>query len=805
MRFSLIALILLPFTVLSQNFRITGTIMDGESDEPLEFATISLLKGDDLSLVTGSISGPDGRFTIDAEEGSYTLRVQFITYEMKEISGVNVGPGNPDVTLGTITLEVSQTELDEVVVQGERTQMQLNLDKKVYNVGKDLSNLGGTASDLLDNLPSVTVDVEGNVELRGSTNVRILIDGKPSGLVGLSSTDALRQLQGNLIESVEVITNPSARYDAEGQAGIINIILKKEKNNGLNGSFQASTGYPHNHGASVNMNFRRKWVNLFVNYGVDYRKGPGLGGGFQQFNLPDTSFMIDIDRNHLRSGTSHNVRFGADFYLSEKSSLTTSFLYRYSDELNESELEYRDYDINDNLVNYTRREDDETEGDQNLEYALNYTQTFSSNDHKLTADLQYQNNNEIEDSNIIQFEGNTQEGSIPQLFQQVTNEEGEEQWMVQSDYIHPFSKKGKVEAGFRGTMRNVKNNYAADERDDPSEAYEPVEGFNTDFSYNENVYAAYGIVSNELDRISWQLGLRSETTSIFTEFQETNKTRDWNYTNFFPSAFFTYSLKSKNQLQLSYSRRINRPRFRELNPFSSFTDNRNFRLGNPELQPEFTDSYELGFLQNLNASSLYYGVYYRHTDQLIRRVQFTTGPNATETIPYNIGVSNAVGLELNASQEFTDWYRVSGNFNFYRDVISGTVGDTLDLAATAVTFTTRIGNNFKFKRLFDAQVNINYRAPRNQPQGRRLSVTVVDLGLSRDIWSKKGTLSLSVRDLFNTRKWRSITELPTLYSESVWQWRRGPTFVLTLNYRLNQQKTRSREERQSDFSEEGDF
>lgn len=785
---------------------IRGQVIDAGTGQPLEFATVSVVRADDKSLITGSITDAEGRFSLAVEPGEYVVKIQFVTFETKEIS-VIVGQGNRNPDLGTISMKPSVSELDEVVVSGERTQMQLSLDKKVYNVGKDLSSLGGSASDILGNLPSVTVDVEGNVELRGSSSVKVLIDGKPSGLVGLSSTDALRQLQGNMIERVEIITNPSARYDAEGMAGIINIILKKDKGNGLNGSFQVNTGYPHNHGASANVNFRKKWVNLFLNYGVNYNKAPGLGGASQQYMLPDTSYTTDLSRQHIRGGISNNVRFGADFYLNDYSTITTSFLYRYSDELNDSELEYKDYDGNEQLIDYTRREDTETEGDENLEYAVNYTRTFQRQGQKLTADFQYQNNNELEKSDIVQYQGATMAESVPELFQKVRNDEGEKRLMLQSDYIQPFGQKGKVEAGFRSTFREVKNIYNVQEKNDPSEAYVALDTFSTDFAYNEDVHAFYGIVSNELDKISWQLGLRSETTSINTVFQETGKQRNWQYTNLFPSAFFTYKLKGENQLQLSYSRRINRPRFRELNPFSSFTDNRNFRIGNPELQPEFTDSYETGFLQNLKASSIYYGVYYRHTTQLIRRVSLAPNESGERVqIPYNIGESDALGMEINAAHEFTSWYRVSGNFNFYHQQITGTVGDTINLGARTTTFSTRISNNFKIPKLFDAQVNVNYQAPQNQSQGRRLSVTVVDVGLTRDIWKNNGTISLSARDLFNSRKWRSITDIPTFYEESTWQWRKGPTFVLTATYRLNQKKQRpERGAGRDEFEGDGGF
>jgi outer membrane receptor protein involved in Fe transport len=642
----------------------------------------------------------------------------------------------------------------------------------------------------------VTVDVEGNVELRGSSNVQVLIDGKPSGLVGLSSTDALRQLQGNLIERVEIITNPSARYDAQGMAGIINIVLKKDRKKGINGSFQLNTGYPHNHGASVNLNFRRDWVNFFINYGMDYRRAPGEGGGLQSFFREDTTYFTDLNRSHIRGGLSNNVRFGADFYLNDKNTITTSFLYRYSDETNNSDLTFQDYDTQGNFLNYTLRNDVETEGDENLEYSINYTREFEREGHKLTADIQYQDNNELEQSDITQYEGVNESEATPQLFQKVRNQEGERRLMLQSDYIMPYNDKGKVELGYRSTLRDVRNIYRVEEQDDQGE-YQPLDTFSTNFAYDENVHAAYGIVSNEYDRISWQAGLRMEITDIDTEFRETGEQYGWYYTNFFPSVFLTYKLKQENQLQLSYSRRINRPRLRQLNPFSSFTDNRNFRVGNPNLQPEFTDSYELGMLYNQNKGSLYYGVYYRRTTGLVQRVTLPPNERGERVrIPYNIGYGDDLGIEVNASQDLTNWYRVTGNVNFFRNEITGMVGDSINLGATAVTITTRVSNNFKFKDWFDAQLNVNYRAPQQTAQGQRLSITVVDLGITRDVMNNNGTISMSVRDLFNSRKWRSITEIPTFREESEWQWRRGPTVILTFTYRLNQKKSRSRGDRE---------
>ncbi|XOV94307.1 MAG: TonB-dependent receptor domain-containing protein [Bacteroidota bacterium] len=790
--FTILSSLILGF-VSAQNFTISGKVTDKATGDPLQFANVAIFQEQDSSLVTGGITDADGLFKIKVSPGAYYVRIQFVTYAPKIFSGVKINQNNPNQHFDEIILAPQDTELDEVVVQAERTQMQLQLDKKVFNVGKDLSNLGGSASDLLANLPSVSVDVDGNVELRGSSSVKILIDGKPSGLVGLSGTDALRQMQGNMIESVEIITNPSARYDAEGMAGIINIILKKDQKKGVNGSFQVNAGWPHNHGASANMNLRRNWVNFFLNYGVDYRKAPGYGRTLQQFPQADQGEIAKTDQytDRLRGGISNNVRFGSDFFLGDKTSITTAFLYRYSDESNESDISFQDYGLQNNLLDYTLREDHEKEGDENLEYSMNFTRTFDTDDHKLTADFQYQSNNEIEQSDILQSNGTSAQTLMEELNQKVRNEEGENRLMLQSDYVHPFGDKGKFELGYRSTIRNVKNNYTVDQADNNG-IYQPIDTFTIAFDYNERVHAFYGIISDELEKISWQVGLRSETTDISSILKDENRNLTWNYTNLFPSAFFTYKLLSGNQVQLSYSRRIERPRFRELSPMTSFSNNRRFRVGNPNLQPEFTDSYEMGFLQNMNSSSIYYGVYYRFTDQLMQRVTFNPSDVISVTKPYNAGNSRAVGVEVNVSQDFSEWYRVSGNVNFYRQQSSGTLGDTISLSAKTVTLSSRINNNFTISDRLTAQLNFWYRAPEQRAQGRRLSMSSLDMGLSYDVFNNNGTISFNMRDLFNSRKYRYTTELTTLVEDNVWQWMRGPTFNLGFVYRLNQKKQKEK-------------
>lgn len=779
----------------------TGQVLDSESNIPVEFATVSVFSASDSSLFTGGITNVNGTFQLRVRPGKYYAKIQFISYEDKIISNIVIARGQP-ARLGKIMLNISAKQLEEVTIQGEKTQMELALDKKVYNIGKDLSNIGGSATDILDNLPSVQVDVEGNVSLRGSDNVRVLIDGKPSGLVGLSSNDALRQLNATLVERIEIVTNPSARYDAEGEAGIINIVLKKEKAKGVNGSFQVNTGWPHNHGASINLNFRKKWVNFFTNVGLAYRKNPGGGDSFQRFGDPVTQ-TTDRTRDYERGGLNYSTRFGADFYLNDLNTITLAFLYRFSDENNTSDVNYFDTYLIEEVDSITTRLGDEFEDDKNIEYSINYTKTFKRKGQKLTADFQYQNNSEIEAADLVESKGAISESLIPYLLQRSKNDEGEKRLMLQSDYSHPFARKGMIEAGFRLTDREVRNDYIVEE--DENGVYQIDADFSNDFEYQEKVLAVYGIVSNKINKISWQLGLRYEITDLITELKTTNQRNDQHYNNFFPSAFLTYTITEKHSLQSSYSRRIRRPRGRFLNPFSSIFDSRNFFTGNPLLQPVFTDSYEIGYLFNNDKSSFYGGLYFRHSDGVFQRLR-TTIDGITFTQPYNVSERNDLGLEFNIAHEFTKWYRVNTNLNFFTSkteagsVTFGEIVTSFD-QVQATTFSSRLNNNFKIFKVVDAQININYRAPRNTVQGRRFSITSIDIGLSRDILDGNGTLSFNVRDLLNSRKYRGETINPGFYENSEFQRRRRTTQV-SFTYRLNQKKQRQRRNRGSG---EGDF
>ncbi|HWV30819.1 MAG TPA: outer membrane beta-barrel protein, partial [Dyadobacter sp.] len=497
-------------------YPITGKLEDSEK-RPVPFANVALLAAKDSALIGGGTADENGLFNIPAEPGSYLIKITFLAMDEKIIPNVRVAA--QPVALGAITLTSNARVLEELVVQGEKSQMDLQLDKRVFNVGKDLANIGGNASDILNNMPSVTVDVEGNVALRGSGNVRILIDGKQSGMVGLNPAEALRQIPADLIESVEIITNPSSRYDAEGEVGILNIVMKKNIRYGLNGTFTGTAGYPSNFGASFNVNYRKKKVNLIANYGFMYRDGPGRGHSRQEYNSADTSFVYEQTNQRNRAGYSNNVRVGLDYFLNNHNTITATLSVRRSQNENKSRLEYRDFDMNNALTRTVRRSEDETEPRTNIEAALNYRKTFERKGQSLTFDAKYILSDETEASQYHEVADN----HTIDIRQRSYNTEDEKNFLAQLDYIHPLGKDGKLEAGLKTSVRLLDNDFSVHQQLEP-DYWVILPDYDNRLAYDEKIHAAYLMASNQFGKFFVQAGLRGEYTDILTELKKTAKT-----------------------------------------------------------------------------------------------------------------------------------------------------------------------------------------------------------------------------------------------------------------------------------------
>lgn len=781
---------LLPFLAVSQQNqskgKVKGTLIDQTSKEPLPFATIGIYTEKD-SLVGGGISDEDGKYTVDVPFGRFYSLIEFMGFEAVKSDFFTLSREKTSYDLGEIGLTATASDLNEVVVQGEKTIMELSLDKRIFNVGKDLANAGGNASDILMNLPSVAVDPDGNVSLRGSSNVRILIDGKPSGLVSFKGSSGLRQLPANMVERVEVITNPSARYEAEGMAGVINIILKKDSKQGFNGSFELIAGYPVNTGFTTNLNYRHNRINWFINYGLAYRRTPGISELYQEvYNEDGTTSILSQNNSTTVTGLNNNLRGGLDYYFNENSILTLSYLWRRSDVRRITDIRYEDY-LNsfDDYLGYSLRRQDETEAEPNKEAIVNYKRTFAEKGHELTASFTYLNYWERSDQLFTESAFSTQGVEIPEgaLLQTSLNDEYENQYLLQMDYVKPFATKGKIESGIRTSFREMENDYIVQEQNETGD-FVTLPGLDNIFLYNENILAAYGIVGNETGKWSYQGGLRAEYTDVETILVETNENNPRSYTNFFPSAHLTYNLTEENAFQLSYSKRVRRPVYNDLSPYVTFSDQRNFFSGNPDLDPEFTDAFELGHIKYFEKATLFSTVYFRNTVDKIERIRQVQDDGFSVTAPVNLTGEKSFGVEFSGDYRVKDWWKLDFNANFFHARIDASnIGQT-ELRKT-YSWLFRQTSRFTFGEGWDIQARANYEARQKTAQGVRKGIFFLDLSASKRILEDRGTLILNVTDVFNTRINRYIIEGFNFFTEGESQMIRRQT-NLTFAYRIKQ-------------------
>ncbi len=779
-------LLALPFSGYTQQNqgKLKGKILSEK--EAMPFASIAVFTLQD-SLIGGAISAENGNFEVDLPFGEFYTLVEFMGFEPFRSQPFELSRNTPRFDLGEIRLSPTTGDLDEVVVQGEKTLMELSLDKRIFNVGKDLANAGGTASDILMNLPSVAVDPEGNIRLRGSANVRILIDGKPSGLVSFKGGAGLRQLQANLVERVEVITNPSARYEAEGMAGVINIILKKDTNRGFNGSFEVIGGTPLNLGFSTNLNYRKNRINWFINYSLARRHQPNVSELYQEvYNEDGTVSILSQNNAGLVKSFNNNIRGGLDYYFNEKSILTASYLWRRSDARRITDIRYEDY-LNslDNFLGYSLRQQDETEAEPNSEIIVSYKKSFEQKGHELTTAFTYLNYWERSDQKFTESAYSPNGQLIPNsnLLQTSLNDEYENQYLLQLDYVKPFGKEGKFESGLRTSFREMENDFVVSEQNESGELI-PLPGLDNIFLYNENILAAYGIWGNKIGNWSYQGGLRAEHTDVETILVETNERNPRNYTNLFPSAHLTYNISSENAFQLSYSRRVRRPVYNDLSPYVTFSDQRNFFSGNPDLDPEFTDSFELGHIKYFEKGTVFSTVYYRNTTDKIERIRRVNDDGFSVTAPFNLTGEQSFGVEFSSDYKINDWWKLDLNLNFFHANIDGS-NVQADFQAKTYSWLLRQTSRFTLSNGLDIQLRANFDARQKTAQGVRKGIYFMDLSASKRILQERGNLILTVNDILNSRRNRYIIEGENFFTEGDSQFIRRQ-INLTMSYRLRQ-------------------
>lgn len=801
---------------------VTGKVIDADTSEPLEFATLVLQSIDDPNLVTGGITDQHGVFNVDAPAGKYNIRVEFISYRPYTVNNQSL---TSDKDFGTIELAIDVAQLDAVEVVGEKTTVEVRLDKKVYNLGKDLTTSGATVTDALNNVPSVTVDVEGAISLRGNENVRILINGKPSAMAGFGSTDALKQLPADAIEKVEVITSPSARYDAEGTAGILNIVLKKEKTLGLNGSVSLTAGYPSTSSISANLNLRTDKFNVFTTLGHFYREPPGKAHFDNHYFGESKYSRVMEDREMDRKNTGFNVNLGMEYFLTDRSSITASVFTRLSDEEDNTRnftTRYIDTDID----SKTLREELEKQDDKSYQISLNYTNHFNDEGHKLTADFQYSNDDETNNTNV--FENQTFPNQAYVDRERVFETDVEDEYLIQADYVLPMGD-AQFEAGYRGDFEHSKNDYQLSRYNPETDEFSVDYGLTNVFDYEENVNAVYTQYGNKFGKFSFLLGLRLENTQLKGKVTSELSNEqlmdtlgfnfdpdfDKNYLDLFPTVNLTYELGENENISLGYNRRINRPRGWFINPFPSRSSRTNIFQGNPDLNPAFADAFDLGYLKRWEDLTLTSSVYYQRETESFDRVQRQTGQQTTDgidiisTIPINLSTNQRYGGEIGLMYGGIDWLQLNGSFNLFKSKTDGEY-EGVDYGADNTSWFSRISAKVKLPARVDWQTNAFYMGPRENSQTKSDGMLSVNMAISKDIMGDNATISMNVSDLLNSRKRNSFTQSYNEFgdlsftSDSEFQWRERQ-FTVSFVYRFNQSKNDRMKNRQNnnDMEEDG--
>ncbi|MGB7786521.1 MAG: TonB-dependent receptor [Salinimicrobium sp.] len=831
---------LLSFSVFAQadrrpEFTVTGKVTD-EAGTPLEYATISFQSTRNPDKITGGITSAQGTFEIEVPRGEYNINVEFISFEPKTFPNRQI---NSDLDMGTIVLGMAAGELNEVVVTAETTQVEVRLDKKIYNIGKDLTTAGGTVADALNNVPSVAVDIEGGISLRGNENVRILINGKPSAMAGFGNTDVLSQLPAEAIERVEVITSPSARYDAEGTAGILNIILKKEKTLGFNGSVSARLGHPDQVGLSANVNLRTDKFNIFNTTGFRYFDAPGNSFSdtrYFQYIDDETGELVDPrikrsieDRTYNRLNRNFYTSLGAEYYITDMSSLTASIFYRYGED--EDVTTNNSTEITDEGILKTLRKENQFEDDNSYQFALNYINKFNDSGHQLTADFQYERDEETQNADINEVI-NSNTTKIDPFFplEKTFTTETQNEYLIQADYVKPIGEDAQFEAGYRGNFEEEVTDYELRLEDETTGNLE-IDPLTNVFTYTENVNSFYSQYGNKFGEFSFLLGLRLENTQLkgkidsgLTEEQLQEEFKipidtdfDNNYLGLFPTVNLIYELGEQENITLGYNRRINRPRGWFINPFPSRASRTNIFQGNPNLQPAFSNAFDLGYLKRWKKLTLTSSVYYQHETDSFERVEQSstvleddgTTTQIIRTIPINLSTNSRLGAEAGLLYNPTKWLRLNGSFNFFQFDTDGEYNG-VDYSAKNTSYYGRFSSKVSLPWKIDWQTNAFYRGASEDAQRKTEGLLSIDMAMSKELFNDNASLTLNIRDLLNARKRESFTTTEFFERDSRFQWRQR-SITLSFTYRFNEQKRNQRERGRGqengndDMNGEGEF
>ena len=791
---------------------LAGAVVD-KAEESIAYATIYIFKKQDTTATYNVLTDEDGRFMYrDIEYGEYFIEIYYVGYEKYRSAVFAINDANPIMRMTKIQLETSATRLNTVEVKGQKEMIQSNLDKKVYNVESSIMAEGATAVEILQDIPSVEVDLEGNVSLRGNSNVTILVDGRPSNLT-------LEQIPSSQIESIEVITNPSARLEPDGMSGILNVVLKKKKESGFNGLvglggaltvFQKQPRF-ENYNGNINLNYSYNKINVFFNYNYRHfgRRSAGSMERTSWFNS-DTSFLLQ-KQAQKNGGNSHNVRTGMDWFINKQNSLSFTFGYNFNKFASNSELAANNARVVDGLhnayMNYVQNSNN-THNRHNYSANVNYMKKFEKKGRELTADIYFTQ------MNGSAFMNSLQEFEIPfptDYYQRTESFSLNRNASAQVDFVTPVGNGGRIETGYKFSLRAIGQDYSLFDGNTEEDITIDSTQIN-DFLYSEYTNAAYFIYSNTFwEKFKMQVGLRAELANTSSNLKSADTIIPNDYFNLFPTVHLKYEFNQEHTIQLSYSRRVSRPRVHQLNPFVDVSDKLNLSMGNPNLKPEFVNSIELGYLMFIKSTTFNFTTFYRQRDDIVSRYTQLFEEMDEDGMPYtytmtsfeNLKKSQNFGFEAVFGQRIYKFWRVNLSGDFYRVIINS--NDLIDENLSRDwSWGFRLNQTFNFKKNFDMQLNFRYRSASlttgsmgwgtgGVGQGRRSASYSLGLGVKKGFFNNSFVVSLNVRDLI----YRKNTETHTYAYEETNGYdalsiRQNSSFQvnISLTYKINNFKRR---------------
>ena len=822
------------FVMAQQKVTISGTVKDANGG--VGYASITFKNQQNNQLSDAALADVNGNYKVELAPGNYNVSIEAVDYKKftQTIRVEKAGAIAPFIIVSDGKANLNNTtDIQGVVITAASTKpYKVELDKKTYDPSQDIVSKGGSLQDVLSNVPSVSVDTDGTVSMRGNSNIRFLINGKPSALLGIDDgANALQSIPADQIEKIEVITNPSSKFEASGTAGILNIILKKNKKTGFNGSVIGTLGYLPQTNLNTNLSWRKGNFTWFLNGGGGYRESKNTNRNDNYYN--NASKIGDQIESHQNSEINnktdnYNASAGIVYDISEKTSVNASGTVRTFDSQNTGNIDY-DYILLNTDNTHTLRKNLGTNNNLAFQGDFGLDHKFDNKGQNLSLSLSLQRNRSNNNSNIKEYDNYSDVTSLENIINQKTLNKN---IVLKADYELPIGEVSRLEAGYRldSNNNNYDNNVQESTAVNPALQYLGLYTF--DANYKELFNAFYVQFKSKIGKVGYQIGLRDEQSNVTIDYHNLAGTnpidnKKKNYNNLFPSVFLSYEFAKDNQLLFNYTRRIDRPRGFFLIPNPSYSDNQNIFDGNIDLNPSYVDSYELGYSISKKKFTINPTLYFKHktddTKMLVynKAVNFEyfdengiqqTGKRIEfHTKPINLGTEDTYGLDLNFNWDATSWLKFMGNVDVFGYNIKGsTPYETLDVLGNPITATanfsgngistrSRLTSTFKIDKTLNLQLQGFYRGGTKTDYQVRKDMYAINFGASKTIWKGNGTLAFNIQDIFNTRAMQSTTYTANSVRDSYMQWQ-PRQFTLSLTYRFKQGEKVDQPKRKKDIN-----